>query len=69
MPGTKEIVRVLLDRLPDDCSLDDLLYHLYVRQKVEAGLSDVDAGRFIPHEQVAEEFRSKWVKVAALLGA
>ncbi len=26
----KETVRALLDRLPDDCSLDEVLYHLYV---------------------------------------
>jgi hypothetical protein len=26
-------------RLPDDCSLEDVLYHPYVIQKVEAGLA------------------------------
>lgn len=57
----KETVRDLLDRLPDDCSLDDVLYHLYVLQKIERGLVDVDEGRTIPHEVVAEEMRRKWV--------
>ena len=28
----KDTVRALLDRLPDDCSLDDVQYHLYVVQ-------------------------------------
>ena len=55
----KEKVRELLDRLPDDCSLDDILYHLYVLQKVEDGLADVAAGRTIPHDQVAEELRQR----------
>ena len=50
----------LLDRLPDDCSLEDVLYHLYVVQKVEAGLEDAAKGRTIPHDQVAEELRRKW---------
>ncbi len=60
MAETKDKVRDLLDRLPDDCSVDDVLYHLYVLQKVEQGLADVAAGRVIPHQQVAEEMRLKW---------
>lgn len=60
MALVKDKVRELLDRLPDDCSLDDVLYHLYVVQKVEDGLTDVAAGRTIPHDQVAEELRRKW---------
>ena len=60
----KEAVRVLLDRLPDDCSMDDVLYHLYVLRAVERGQADVAAGRTLPHEQVEEELRKKW-----LLGA
>jgi len=51
----------LLDGLPDDCSLDDVLYHLYVAQAVAQGRADVEAGRTIPHEQVAEEIRRKWL--------
>jgi hypothetical protein len=41
----KATVRALLDRLPDDCTLEDVLYHLYVLQRVEAGVADADAGR------------------------
>ena len=58
---TKEQVRDLLDRLPDDCSIDDVLYHLYVVRAIERGLADAEAGRIIPHEQVAEEMRRKWL--------
>jgi hypothetical protein len=57
----KDTVRDLLNRLPDDVSLEDVLYHLYVLQAVDRGLADVEAGRTIPHEQVAEEMRRKWV--------
>lgn len=57
----KETVRDVLDRLPDDCSLDDVLYHLYVLQKIDRGLVDVEEGRTISHEKVAEELRRKWV--------
>lgn len=34
---TKETVKDLLDHLPDDCSLDDVLYHLYVIQAIKQG--------------------------------
>ena len=61
LQNTKETVRALLDRLPDDCSLDDVLYHLYAAQAVAQGRADVEAGRTIPHEQVAEELRRKWL--------
>ena len=60
MPATKQRVRDLLERLPDDCSLDDVVYYLYVMQKVEAGLADAEAGRLIPHDVVAAELRRKW---------
>jgi hypothetical protein len=56
----KETVRALLDRLQDDCSLDDVLYHLYVVQAVALGAADADAGRVLSHEQVALELRRKW---------
>ena len=58
--NTKDTVRALLDRLPDDCTLDDVLYHLYVVQAVDRGVADGAAGRVIPHDQVAEDLRRKW---------
>ena len=58
---TKETVKAILDRLPDDCSLEDVLYHLYVIQAVDQGKAEVRAGETIPHEQVAEELRRKWL--------
>ena len=58
---TKETVKAVLDRLPDDCSLDDVLYHLYVVQAVARGRADVDAGRTLSHKQVEDELRRKWL--------
>lgn len=57
----KDTVRDLLDKLPDDCTLEDVLYHLYVVQAIDRGLADVDAGRTISHEEVAARMRRKWV--------
>ena len=61
---TKDTIRALLDRLPDNCTIEDVLYHLYVLQEVEQGRADIAAGRTVPHAQVADELRRKW-----LLGA
>lgn len=60
MEKAKQTVGELLDRLPDDCSLDDVQYHLYVVQAVERGRTDGRAGRVIPHDVVAAELRRKW---------
>lgn len=39
-----EAVR-LVEQLPDDATWDDLLYEIYVRQSIEAGLKDCREGR------------------------
>lgn len=57
----KQAVRALLDRLPDDCSVEDVLYHLYVLQAVERGQVDVAAGRTMSHEEVESAMRRKWL--------
>lgn len=60
MAPTKQTVKALLDRLPEDCSLDDVLYHLYVIRAVERGLEDVALGRVLAHDAVADELRKRW---------
>lgn len=60
MNATKDTVRQLLNRLPEDCSLDDVLYHLYVIQSIEKGLVEAQAGKLIPHSEVAREMRRRW---------
>jgi predicted transcriptional regulator len=57
---TKQTVQALLDRLPEDCSLEDVQYHLYVLQAVASGAADADAGHTLSHEEVAADLRRKW---------
>lgn len=57
---TKQRVRDILDRLPDDCSVDDVLYHLSVVQSVERGRTEAASGKLISHEEVAREMRRRW---------
>lgn len=37
----KEVMRIL-EGLPEDASLEDIQYHIYVRQKIEHGPEDVE---------------------------
>ena len=44
-----------IERLPDNAPLDEIVYRLYVLNKVQQGLQDIDAGRVISGEQLAQE--------------
>ncbi len=59
MRTAKQEVTGLLNRLPEDCSLEDIQYHLYVLQKIERGMKDVAEGRVYTQEEV-EKKMSKW---------
>jgi len=58
MASVKESVRNLFDRLPDDCTWDDVMDQLYVCQKIDAGIRYVEAGRTMPHDEVFAEFEA-----------
>ena len=60
MSTPKEEVRKLLDQLPDDSSLEDIQYHIYVREKIERGLTDVSEGRVLSQAEV-ERRAYKWL--------
>ena len=47
-------IRLIRD-LPKSSSWDDLIYRIYVRQKIEAGLADLRAGRVHSHEAIRRE--------------
>lgn len=60
MVTAKEEVESLLNKLPDDCSLEDIQYHLYVIEKVRHGLETADTiGTFTQEE--AESKLGKWL--------
>lgn len=56
MPNVKQEARHLVDSLPDNATWDDLMYTIYVRQVVEAGLEDSDAGRVLDVGEVRVKF-------------
>jgi hypothetical protein len=46
----------LIDALPDDATWDDIMYRIYVRQCVDAGLEDADARRVVDVAEVRRRF-------------
>ncbi|WP_017324467.1 hypothetical protein [Synechococcus sp. PCC 7336] len=60
MQGTaKDVARRLIDRLPEQATLDDIMYELYIRQKIEAGLEAAEEGRTLSHEQVKQRLLNR----------
>lgn len=60
MQSAKQEVMELLKGLLDESTLEEIQYHLYVRQKVQRGIQDVEEGRIYTQEEV-EKRMEKWV--------
>ena len=60
MKKAKEEVRDILDRIPDDASLEDIQYHIYVCQKVARGEDDVREKRTRSQAEV-EKRLARWL--------
>lgn len=56
----KQEARSLLEKLPDNCSIEDIQYHLYVLEKVRSGLEDARQNGATSQED-AESRLSKWL--------
>jgi len=52
----KEEAHRLVEQLPNDASWEDLIYRIYVRQAIEAGLKEVQEGRTIPVMEERRQF-------------
>lgn len=57
----KQAVQQLLNRLPENISFEDIQHHIYVRQKINRGLEDTDAGNTISEEEFDKRM-AKWLE-------
>ena len=57
----KEEVRELIDNLPEDTTLEDIQYHIYVRQKVRRGRDAATQGQTLSHEEVVDRM-ARWLE-------
>ena len=60
MNTAKEQVQNILTNLPDDCSLEDVQYHLYVAEKIKKSLYRIEQEGTLSQLQVEEKL-SKWI--------
>ncbi len=59
--NTKELAKKLIDDLPDEATLDDIIHALYVRAKHEHGEDDIRQGRGVSHDEAKRRLQ-KWLK-------
>jgi len=61
MQIAKQQVASMLQKLPDDCSLEDIQYHLYVIEKIKNGVERAESEGVVS-QQDAEKHLAKWVR-------
>jgi hypothetical protein len=54
--NVKQEARRLVDDLPEDATWEDLMYRIYVRQVIEAGIEDSEASRTVDVKEVRAKF-------------
>ena len=63
MSAAKQEVEALLDKLPDDCTLEDVQYHIYVLEKVQRGVQSADRDGTVSQAEAQArlaKWRMKW---------
>jgi hypothetical protein len=57
MTISKDEVLELVRQLPDEVDVEELIYRLYLREKLAAAEADIAAGRTLSAEEVRERIR------------
>ena len=58
----KEKAKSVIDNLPEDSTMDDIMHTLYIQAKLEKGLQEINEGKGISHEVVKERLLNKWAR-------
>jgi predicted transcriptional regulator len=56
MQTAKDSAKHLIEQLPDSATLNDIMYELYVKQKIERGMQASREGRVTPHTEVKKRY-------------
>ncbi len=59
MSAAKRDVEALLEKLPDECTLEDIQYHLYVLEKIRNGIAAAEEHGAVSQEE-AEARLARW---------
>ena len=60
MNTAKDEIRSLLQKLPDDCTFEDIQYHLYVVEKIRKGIERAEIEGVVSQEEVERRLK-KWM--------
>ena len=58
---TKDLAKRVIDTLPEDASLDQIMYALYVTRKFRKGVQEIEEGNGVAHDEVKRRLE-KWLK-------
>ena len=61
MPSTKESAIDFIKNLPDNLSVEEIAYKLYINEKLNKAQKQMENGNFVTHED-AKEWMKKWLK-------
>ena len=61
--SSKQAALRIIERMPDEASLEDIMYELYFRARVDRGLRELDEGRAVSHDDVKRSL-VKWLQSA-----
>jgi len=59
----KQTALKIISRMPDDASLEDIMYELYFRQRADRGLRELQEGKTLSHQEVKRSL-AKWLRKA-----
>jgi predicted transcriptional regulator len=51
MSSAKDAARQIIEHMPEQATWDDIMYELYVKQKIERGLQAAEEGRTVSQEE------------------
>jgi hypothetical protein len=60
MLAVKQEAQEMIENLPDNCTFEDIQYHLYVVEKIKNGVSRAKKGEVTSHKD-AKERMAKWL--------
>lgn len=61
--SSKQAALQIIELMPDDVSLEDIMYELYFRQRIDHGLEELDQDKTVSHEEVKRSL-VKWLQSA-----
>jgi predicted transcriptional regulator len=59
--SAKQATLRLVERMEDDVTFEDIIYELYVLEKIQRGMKDAEEGRVVSHEE-AKQRLNRWLK-------